>query len=402
MGTSLNGKELGQGITQRKDGRYQARFTDRFGKRQTLYGKTLSEIRQKLRKEQYEDEKKLNVVSSDMTLDEWYEMWRSTCKKNCRDTTSDNYANAYNRIRESLGWRKMSSINLIIMQQAFNELKTDCSRKDTRKVLIDIYNKAIDADIILKNIPMQVNPIVANDHNPEEPRVLTLEETEWFLEEAEHYRYYNPFCFALETGLRIGEILALKWSDIDFDHQVIHVRRTLVYVKCKDEMNPNYGKMINAFHEPKTDKGKRKIPMTLRAYQILKRQKVWKEELLKKTDGKKALEGFEDLVFVTTRNTPIRQTDTDLVMQLISKRIEEKHEGFKPLTPHTLRHTFATRCIERGMNPKTLQVIMGHSSVNITMNLYCHVTEDTLFTEMEKFETGSQNDTNVLNGVKVV
>ena len=191
MGTSLNGKELGQGITQRKDGRYQARFTDRFGKRQTLYGKTLSEIRQKLRKEQYEDEKKLNVVSSDMTLDEWYEVWMSTCKKNCRDTTSDNYANAYNRIRESLGWRKMSSINLIIMQQAFNELKTDCSRKDTRKVLIDIYNKAIDADIILKNIPMQVNLIVANDHNPEEPRMLTLEETKWFLEEAEHYRCHE-------------------------------------------------------------------------------------------------------------------------------------------------------------------------------------------------------------------
>ena len=67
-----------------------------------------------------------------------------------------------------------------------------------------------------------------------------------------------------------------------------------------------------------------------------------------------------------------------------------------------LRYTFATRCIERGMNPKTLQVIMGHSSVNITMNIYCHVTEDILFTEMEKFETGSQNDTNVLNGVKVV
>lgn len=199
-----------------------------------------------------------------------------------------------------------------------------------------------------------------------------------------------------------AEILALKWSDIDFDNQIIHVRRTLVYVKCRDETNLNYGKMINAFHEPKTDKGKRKIPMTLRAYQILKRQKVWKEELLEKANGKKALEGFEDLVFVTTRNTPIRQTDTDLVMQLISKRIEEKHEGFKPLTPHTLRHTFATRCIERGMNPKTLQVIMGHSSVNITMNLYCHVTEDTLFTEMEKFETGSQNDTNVLNGVKVV
>ena len=97
MGKSLAGKELGQGITQRKDGRYQARFTNRFGKRQTIYAKTLNEIRQRLRNEQYEDEKNLNVVSSDM------------------------------------------------------------SRKDTRRILIDMYNKAIDADLVLKNIPMQVN-----------------------------------------------------------------------------------------------------------------------------------------------------------------------------------------------------------------------------------------------------
>ena len=87
MGKSLTGKELGQGITQRKDGRYQARFTNRFGKRQTIYGKTINEIRQKLRTEQYEDEKQINVVSSDMTLDEWFEIWMNTCKNNCRDTT---------------------------------------------------------------------------------------------------------------------------------------------------------------------------------------------------------------------------------------------------------------------------------------------------------------------------
>ena len=74
MGKSLNGKELGQGITQRKDGRYQARFMNRFGKRQTIYGKTLNEIRQKLRTEQYEDEKQINVISSDMTLNEWFDV----------------------------------------------------------------------------------------------------------------------------------------------------------------------------------------------------------------------------------------------------------------------------------------------------------------------------------------
>ena len=85
MGKSLTGKELGQGITQRKDGRYQARFINRFGKRQTIYGKTVNEIRRKLRAEQYEDEKQINVVSSDMTLDEWFEIWMETCKNNCRD-----------------------------------------------------------------------------------------------------------------------------------------------------------------------------------------------------------------------------------------------------------------------------------------------------------------------------
>lgn len=128
MGKSLAGKELGQGISQRKDGRYQARFTNRFGKRQTIYAKTLNEIRQKLRNEQYEDEKKLNVVSSDMTLDEWFDVWMDTCKKNCRNTTRANYTHSYNRIRRSLGWRKLNNINLITMQQAFNELKTDMSR----------------------------------------------------------------------------------------------------------------------------------------------------------------------------------------------------------------------------------------------------------------------------------
>ena len=71
MGKSLTGKELGQGISQRKDGQYQARFTNRFGKRQTIYGQTVNEVRQKLRTEQYEDEKKLNEIDSNMTLDEW-------------------------------------------------------------------------------------------------------------------------------------------------------------------------------------------------------------------------------------------------------------------------------------------------------------------------------------------
>jgi integrase len=387
MGKSLAGKELGQGISQRKDGRYQARFTNRFGKRQTIYGKTVNEIRQKLRTEQYEDEKKLNVVNSNMTLDEWFEVWMDTCKKNCRDSTRHNYRMSYNRIKESLGWRKLSGLNLIVMQQAFNELKTDASRKDSRRVLVDILNRAVDADLLNKNIAKQINTVVTKDSEPEEPRVLTQEETDLFLEAASHYRKFNEFSLALETGMRIGEILGLKWSDIDFEHQTIYVNRTLVYAKCDDKADPQYGKWRFDFHDPKTEKGRRKIPMTLKAYQILKKQRFWKSGIESK--GRRAPEGYEDLVFVTTKNTPISPRDTTVVMRNISNRIALKHPDFKPLTPHTLRHTFATRCIECGMNPKTLQIILGHSTINITMNLYCHVTEDTLISEMSKFESGT-------------
>jgi integrase len=401
MGKSLAGKELGQGISQRKDGRYQARFTNRFGKRQTIYGKTVNEIRQKLRTEQYEDEKKLNVVNSNMTLDEWFEVWMDTCKKNCRDSTRHNYRMSYNRIKESLGWRKLSGLNLIVMQQAFNELKTDASRKDSRRVLVDILNRAVDADLLNKNIAKQINTVVTKDSEPEEPRVLTQEETDLFLEVASYYRNFNEFSLALETGMRIGEILGLKWSDIDFEHQTIYVNRTLVYAKCDDKADPQYGKWRFDFHDPKTEKGRRKIPMTLKAYQILKKQRFWKSGIESK--GRRAPEGYEDLVFVTTNNTPISPRDTTVVMRNISNRIALKHPDFKPLTPHTLRHTFATRCIECGMNPKTLQIILGHSTINITMNLYCHVTEDTLISEMSKFESGTaEQGVNPLDGVKVV
>ena len=389
MGKSLAGKELGQGISQRADGRYQARFTNRFGKRQTIYAKTLHEIRQRLRNEQYEDEKKLNVVSNDMTLDEWYHIWMETCKQSCRDTTRNSYAVSYKRIQPLLGWRKLSAINLIVMQQAFNELKSDASRIDSRRILVDMYNKAINADLVTKNIALQVNPIVAKDGNTEEARVLTEAETELFLDVSAKNRYRNVYALALETGMRIGELLGLKWSDVDFKKRVIYVRRTMVYDKCTDKESPNCGKFMHDFHDPKTEKGKRKIPMTERAYQILQQQKSWKDELARKgyivPDPK-----FEGLVFTTRRNTPISPREPAASMQKLSKKLRERDGSFEPLTPHTLRHTFATRCIERGMNPKTLQVILGHSTIHVTLNLYCHVTDDTLESEMRKFEFGPE------------
>ena len=234
MGKSLNGKELGKGISQRKDGLYQGRFTNRFGKMQTLYGKTINEVRKKLRDAQYEDEKCLNVVTKDMTLDEWFDVWMHTFKRNCRDSTKETYKTEYNRLREALGWRKLTSLNLIILQNAFNDLCSDNARKASKKLLIDMFNKAVDSHLLTTNVAKQINTVVPKEEFEEEfekRKALTKKETEIFLKEAEGSSYYNLFVLAFETGLRIGEIMGLNWNDIDFKKRVLYVRRTLCYFK---------------------------------------------------------------------------------------------------------------------------------------------------------------------------
>lgn len=181
MGKSINGKELGKGITQRKDGLYQARFTNRFGKRQTIYATTVTEITRKLRDEQYRDENLINVIDTSMTLDDWYEKWLNTCKKHCRDTTIRTYSVQYNRLKNSLGWRKIASLNLVILQDAFNELTTDKMRKDCKALLVDILNRAVEADLLIKNVAVGISPYMNNDEK-EEKRILSDEEVNVLLE----------------------------------------------------------------------------------------------------------------------------------------------------------------------------------------------------------------------------
>lgn len=292
MGKSLNGKELGIGISQRKDGIYQGRFVNRFGKKQTVYSKNLSEVRQKLRNEQYEDEKSLNVVTKDVTLDEWFQIWIDTCKKNCRDSTKETYRGHYKRIQMELGWRKLTSLNLIILQKVFNGLDTDNQRKNSKKILVDMLEKAMDADLLTKNVAKPINTVISKEEKKER-RVLTISETEMFLKYAENSFYYNLYVLALETGLRIGELIGLKWNDIDFTRKVLYVRHTLCYFRKE-------GKYIFEMHDTKTKNGRRTIPLTGKAYETLKKQKIQKQKIVAKSQD--AQDTYKDLVFVTRNN----------------------------------------------------------------------------------------------------
>ncbi len=376
MGKSLNGKELGAGITQRKDGLYQGRFTNRFGKKKTVYAKTLTEVRQKLRTEQYEDEKEINVVAKEVTLDEWFQIWLETCKKNCRNSTKETYKDHYKRIQKELGWRKITSLNLIILQQAFNMLDTDNQRKNSKKILVDMMEKAIDSDLLIRNVAKQINTVISKEEKKER-RVLTISETELFLNQAKDSFYYNLYVLALETGLHIGELMGLTWKDVDLNKRVIHIRHTLCYFR-KD------GKYTFEMHDTKTNNGKRSIPLTERAYEALKRQKLQKNKILLK--GKVAPVEYKDLVFVTKNNQPTQQFIIQECMSLLIGHIQKKHPEYERFSPHCFRHTFATRAMERGIPPKTLQKLLGHGSLQMTMDLYCHVTDDTLFEAMQLME----------------
>lgn len=376
MGKSLKGKELGKNISQRKDGRYQARFINRFGQRQTIYANTLNEIRSKLREEQYNDAKEINVVSNNVTLDEWFKIWLDTCKQGCRASTKETYTIHYKRVQADLGWRKITALNLVVMQDAINKLCSDNARKNSKKILVDMLDKAVDTNLLVKNVAKQINPIITREKKKER-RVLTVQETDQFLEYAEGTFYYNLFVLALETGMRIGELCALTWEDVDFKDKLLHVRHTLCYFS-------KGGKYVFEIHDTKTDNGERTIPLTDKAFWVLKKQRVRKQEIIFK--GKIPLEGYENLVFVTRNNRPTQQFLVQECMNLIIHRIQQVNNSFEAFTPHTFRHTFATRAIENSMQPKVLSKLLGHGQLQITMDLYCHVMEDTLVDEMKKME----------------
>ncbi len=312
-------------------------------------------------------------VSRSITLNEWYEIWVSTCKKNCRDTTLRTYALQYNRLRDTIGTKSLSSLNHIMLQRVFNDLKSDASRNACKKLIVDILNCAMEANLITKNPALHIKTKIDNLEKSEK-RVLTENEIQLIYKTVKNDRLYCFLVVALNTGMRIGEIIGLTWDCVDFENSIIKVEKTLCYL-------PNNGNGIYEFHPPKTKAGRRSIPMTKQVREVLQEQKLWQESL---PEDSVSLEGFESLIFTSKTYRPLHTANIQDSINYLVKKINRQNPeiDFKPFTPHCLRHTFATNCIAKGMRPKTLQKLLGHNSLQMTMDLYCHVREDTLKEEM--------------------
>ena len=367
MGKDLKGKELGVGISQQSDKLYVARFTDKFGIRKTKRFKKLQECRQWIADASYISKHSDIENASDILVDTWYEYWIGIKKQTVRPNTVRNYSERYERnIKGIIGKKLLSEVKPIHCQKIFSDMAEQGYKTttiyQTRITLYNMLEFAKENDVILSN-PCKKS-VKSDIGKPSEKKVaLTIDEQRKFLMAATGQSYENQYKFTLQTGLRTGELVGLKWDDIDFGNRTVTISRTMEYRYKVGEWRVG---------PPKSKSGYRTIPLTDEAIRILKDQKE-KNSKIKVINIE-----WRDQVFLSRKGEPVKNSTYDTALFKICDKAE-----IRKFSMHILRHTFATRCIEAGMIPKTLQKILGHSNIGITMNLYVDATEEEKAKEMD-------------------
>lgn len=393
MGKDLKGKELGKGISQRKDGRYQARFTDRFGKRRCVYGITLKEVKNALMSEVVDNYSKNNVVDSNMTLDQWYEKWMRVYKEPVlKPSTIRIYIRTYHcYIKPVLGRLPLSSITKLMVTDLLNGLGKRLHKStvnNIRTVLCDLFSYAMDNDLCTKN-PAKGIKIIGTDKR----KIVTLsrEDQRDFFFMAKGCFYYNLYVVAVNTGLRSGELRALTLDDIDFENNTINVTKTLTYFR-KSSKDDFLGYKISI---PKTKSSIRTVPMNSICRKAIEDQ-VQQLNTLPPIDYDSDVLG--KLLFVTRNNRPLMDEVLGSSIRTVRNNVNKiRASQNQPLIPkfsaHTFRHTFATRCFEAGIPPKTVQSYLGHTNIQMTMDIYTEVLSDKKMSDIKLLEN-TMNDIN--------
>lgn len=392
MGKDLKGKDIGKGFSQRKDGRYEARATIN-GTKIDMYDMNLSNLRKAFEKEKVRVLRNEKNIRTNVTFSEWYDEWFEKCKapqlktEASRKTYNRKAKNTYCSI---LGDKQMDAITQINIQTATNELVDKGYAERTIREALGVTKECFDIAIV--NHVIDSNPCLGiniKDANaPKERRVLTHEEQRVFLDEVKNSYYYEAYAILLSTGMRIGEFSGLQWQDVDFENKQININRS---------MSTAYfdGKKIEELTTPKTSNSYRSIPFFGETEKLFlnwkKKQDIYKQKL---GDRWRVKPEFGDLVFTSTMGSPVtryvivhdlKKVVSNINLKEIRKAYQEGREPkeMKGIYPHAFRHTFATRCFEKGLDPLVVQSIMGHANYSTTVS-YTHILDDIKQKEISK------------------
>lgn len=396
MGKNLKGKECGKGICQRKDGLYLARFVDTAGKRHDKCFRKLPEARNWLEEARVLDRQggqsaelhEENFASPDMTVDAWFEFWIENIVGDLAPNTRRNYRERYvNNVQPVISKMLLRDVRPMHCKKILIGMDADYAGSTIRQTYIamgTMFRSAVMNGIIPKH-PMDGVRYTKPVRAPSDIKYLTVEEQERFLEAAKGSHNYYQYALILETGLRTGELIGLTWDCIDWEKRTLTVNKTLEFRHKQTEWRAG---------PPKTVTSYRTIPLTKRAYDILLAVHASKEfrkqsPLLNQTlayvdrhTGQNSTLVMTDLVFINFRTgEPSKNSSYDTHLYKICDE-----NGIKRFCMHALRHTYATRAIESGMQPKVLQKLLGHASIQTTMDKYVHVTDDSLTAGVQQFE----------------
>lgn len=317
------------------------------GKRKTKYGKTQKEVKAWLQAQRESVSKGIYTESDHVTLSTYLQQYMEGQVNSLRPKTVESYTYLIEKhINPELGNVKLSQLRPDHLQALYTKKINEGLSKRTvqyiHAVLHKSLNQALRWNLVSRNVSDLVDP---PSPDKKTPTVLNVEQTKLFMEKIKGHRWELIYLIAIGGGLREGEILALHVNDIDISRGVVFVSKALQYL-------PGNGLVVS---EPKTATAKRNVPLPeftlipLKAYLD-------------------SLKGNQKFLFETSNATPISPRN---LLRHYHSILEEL--GFPKMPFHNLRHLSASLALMAGVNPKTVQQRLGHSTVSLTLNTYSHL-----------------------------
>lgn len=386
------GRALRKGESQRQsDMMYVYAYTDPFGKRRYTYSKDLGKLREKEKRLLKDQLDGLDVYAAgNADLNFVFDRYIST-KTDLRRTTYTNYTYMYDHfVRETFGKKKIGEIKysdvLYFYYHLINERNLRINTLETiHTVLHPTFQLAVRDDIIRNNpsdgVMAQIKKKQGKNHGVR--HALTIEQQRAFMNytaSSPVFCHWTPlFTVLLGTGCRIGEVIGLRWQDVDFEKRLISINHSVTYYPRRTDTT----RCEFAVSLPKTEAGIRTVPMMDAVYEAFQ-----EEYKLQKENGFSSvtLDGMEGFIF-TNRfgnlhnpqaiNRTIKRIRENYNAEEILKAKKEKREPIiiPHFSCHHLRHTFCTRFCENETNIKVIQAVMGHANIETTMDIYAEVTD---------------------------